>query len=453
MHSGSQASTKDMSLLFSSNFKHFEGQNSIDLMGSNLQNHLHLQNHQQPQQQQKMNSGLMRYQSAPSSFFANIFSTDDFEEFLNPRSSSPETERIFGRFISSGGQPGASPSPDFSELQQKSAAINHQTQFMPSTKGENEVVQQRNDYTSGSQTVYQTQSQPPIPNHSSPAPTSAMGSTYQAATSMTMDGLPHMKVGGGGNSNLIRHSSSPAGLFADINVENGFAVMRGMGNFRAGSGSEAETSPSTSRLKSQANFTSGPSSSSGLMTQMSESMGASFSEVRGSDEYVTGFPIGSWDDSTIISETFAGLKRSREDDSKTFSGLKVSDTQSGGTGNRPPGLLAHHLSLPKTSAEMAVVAEMAAVENFLQFQDSVPCKIRAKRGCATHPRSIAERVRRTRISERMRKLQELVPNMDKQTNTSDMLDLAVEYIKDLQKQVKTLADNRSKCTCSNKQKS
>lgn len=26
-------------------------------------------------------------------------------------------------------------------------------------------------------------------------------------------------------------------------------------------------------------------------------------------------------------------------------------------------------------------------------EDSVPCKIRAKRGCATHPRSIAERVR------------------------------------------------------------
>lgn len=55
-------------------------------------------------------------------------------------------------------------------------------------------------------------------------------------------------------------------------------------------------------------------------------------------------------------------------------------------GNRPPTLLAHHLSLPKTSAEMA------AIEKFMQFQDSVPCKIRAKRGCATHPRSIAERV-------------------------------------------------------------
>ncbi|KAL9281155.1 Transcription factor bHLH80 [Arabidopsis thaliana] len=29
------------------------------------------------------------------------------------------------------------------------------------------------------------------------------------------------------------------------------------------------------------------------------------------------------------------------------------------------------------------------------FEDSVPCRVRAKRGCATHPRSIAERVRRT----------------------------------------------------------
>uniref|UniRef100_A0A453L4D0 Uncharacterized protein n=1 Tax=Aegilops tauschii subsp. strangulata TaxID=200361 RepID=A0A453L4D0_AEGTS len=60
--------------------------------------------------------------------------------------------------------------------------------------------------------------------------------------------------------------------------------------------------------------------------------------------------------------------------------------------------------------------EIAAIEKFLQFQDSVPCKIRAKRGCATHPRSIAERVRRTKISERIRKLQELVPNMEKVTN-------------------------------------
>ncbi|MFS7973038.1 putative transcription factor bHLH family [Helianthus anomalus] len=79
--------------------------------------------------------------------------------------------------------------------------------------------------------------------------------------------------------------------------------------------------------------------------------------------------------------------------------------------------------------------------------DSVPCRVRAKRGCATHPRSIAERVRRTRISDRIRKLQELVPNMDKQTNTADMLDEAVEYVKFLQRQIQELREHQDKCTC------
>ncbi|KAI3726579.1 hypothetical protein L1987_66377 [Smallanthus sonchifolius] len=80
--------------------------------------------------------------------------------------------------------------------------------------------------------------------------------------------------------------------------------------------------------------------------------------------------------------------------------------------------------------------------------DSVPCRVRAKRGCATHPRSIAERVRRTRISDRIRKLQELVPNMDKQTNTADMLEEAVEYVKFLQRQIQELREHQDKCTCS-----
>ncbi|GLT71350.1 hypothetical protein SLA2020_433780 [Shorea laevis] len=33
----------------------------------------------------------------------------------------------------------------------------------------------------------------------------------------------------------------------------------------------------------------------------------------------------------------------------------------------------------------------------------------------------------------MRKLQDLLPDLDKQTNTADMLDMAVEYIKDQSK--------------------
>ena len=66
--------------------------------------------------------------------------------------------------------------------------------------------------------------------------------------------------------------------------------------------------------------------------------------------------------------------------------MTLVDIQGGEGKNRPPPL-AHHLSLPKT------LPELSNIEKFLQFQDTVPCKIRAKRGFATHPRSIAERVR------------------------------------------------------------
>lgn len=55
-------------------------------------------------------------------------------------------------------------------------------------------------------------------------------------------------------------------------------------------------------------------------------------------------------------------------------------------------LLSHHLSLPKSSS---TASDMVSVDKYLQLQDSVPYKIRAKRGCATHPRSIAERVTST----------------------------------------------------------
>lgn len=47
-------------------------------------------------------------------------------------------------------------------------------------------------------------------------------------------------------------------------------------------------------------------------------------------------------------------------------------------------------SLPQTTLEMATVEKLLHQIP----EDSVPCKIRAKRGCATHPRSIAERVRK-----------------------------------------------------------
>ncbi|KAL4370707.1 hypothetical protein AHAS_Ahas06G0092700 [Arachis hypogaea] len=206
---------------------------------------------------------------------------------------------------------------------------------------------------------------------------------------------------------------------------NANTMTKGVGNY---SGSDELSLSTMNRFNNQISFSSSRSPSSSATATNSNRNGGLF------------FPnYGSWnetsykrDDRNRIHKLIFDANQNEE-----FGNNKVVDT------------LSHQLSFPKAEPEMF------AMENMIHFplSDSVPCKIRAKRGCATHPRSIAERVRRTRISERMKKLQELVPNMDKQASTADMLDMAVGYIKDLQKQFKNLSDRRAKCKCIRMQKS
>ncbi|WVZ74969.1 hypothetical protein U9M48_023082, partial [Paspalum notatum var. saurae] len=68
-------------------------------------------------------------------------------------------------------------------------------------------------------------------------------------------------------------------------------------------------------------------------------------------------------------------------------------------------------------------------------------RVRARRGQATDPHSIAERLRREKISDRMKNLQELVPNSNR-TDKASMLDEIIEYVKFLQLQVKVLSMSR-----------
>ncbi|OAY74514.1 Transcription factor bHLH130 [Ananas comosus] len=383
--------------------------------------------HHQQQQQQQMSSGLLRYRSAPTALLGEVV-----DDFLPVRPSSPETETMFARFLAT--------SDLRDEIREKppSAAAQRSSTFASAM---DEAAASQQQQQQQQQMMYHSHHQP-MPSHGS------VESLYRTASSAAID-LEPMKSDGATN-NLIRQSSSPPGIFSHVNVDNGYSVMRGIGGFRNGNNSlgavnAANTNSTSNRMKGQISFSSRQGS---LMSQISgmgseggaiggsspEDGGNSGGTAAGGGRYIPGYPVGSWDDPPLLSDHFSGsLKRGREAEGKIISGLNQSEHQNG---------LMHQFSLPKTSSEMA------AIEKFLQFHDAVPCKIRAKRGCATHPRSIAERVRRTRISERMRKLQELVPNMDKQTNTADMLDLAVDYIKDLQKQVKTLTENRASCTCS-----
>ncbi|XVF75849.1 hypothetical protein PTKIN_Ptkin13bG0220000 [Pterospermum kingtungense] len=359
-------------------------------------------------QNDQPSSGLLRFRSAPSSLLANF--TDTLDCGVNKGGFD---SAIFMN-ANGGGGGGDSEIEDKSGSAAAAAAVN----FMNSQQSYSGLP-------------------PHYPRQSSASTSSAMDSSYEF---LRMD-HHHKPV----TSSLMRQNSSPPGLFTNLSVQNGYASMKGLGNYCGVNGTNGELSPSSNRLKNQISFSSRLPSSLGMLSQISEigdesiganspdggKLGNSNSDAR---FYGTGYQYGSF------AENFSGLKRTQDNDQKFFSA-----NQNGDLGSRVH-VLSHHLSLPKTSNEMV------AMEKFLHFQDSVPCKVRAKRGCATHPRSIAERVRRTRISERMRKLQELVPNMDKQTNTADMLDLAVEYIKDLQKQFRTLNEHRANCKCLNIQK-
>ncbi|GLJ54713.1 hypothetical protein SUGI_1175290 [Cryptomeria japonica] len=287
-------------------------------------------------------------------------------------------------------------------------------------------------------------------------------------------------------NSLIRHSSSPAGALSQVTsnatlmAESGYlerAVTSGnMGMTALASvKSSGGNLVASNRLSHHMNFLRQSSSPAQLLNQLNMDMdipeivdkfsmnvdGSSaeclvrcsseasrLSNAGRSQGYIPSISSGSWEDGTMLSGNYEGIqnhgrKRGRDIDEKMISGLHLPEKLKGEAGSNSVSALGnHHFGLFKsTSAEMAM-------EKLLE--DSVPCRIRAKRGCATHPRSIAERVRRTRISDRMRKLQELVPNMDKQTNTADMLDEAVEYVKLLQKQVQELSEKQKECDCASR---
>ncbi|KAF3553874.1 hypothetical protein F2Q69_00017870 [Brassica cretica] len=409
-------------------------------------NHLYDPNHTP-----STGSGLLRFRSAPSSVLATFVADDDDESGL-------DSDRLLSRFASSNGP---------SEFEAKSSVTS----------------------------VSYAATLPPPPQLPEPSGFLGLPPHYprQSKGMMNTIGLDqflndhHAKPV---ESNLLRQSSSPAGMFTNLTAQNGtvslcfapfrsvhsvllcfalfcsvlhcfavslclalfcsvslcFALFHRFTLFRSVSlcfalfrsvslcyGSvrslmnyeEDEQSPSSSiELRRHNSLSSRPPSSLGMLSQIPEIASES------------SFQYSHWNDPASFIDNLPSLKRETEDDRKLF--------QNGESGNRM-----HHLSLPNASS---TTSDMVSVDKYMQLQDSVPCRIRAKRGCATHPRSIAERVRRTKISERMRKLQELVPNMDKQTNTADMLDLAVDYIKDLQRQYKILNENRANCKCMNKEK-
>lgn len=149
---------------------------------------------QQQQAPPVSSSGLTRYRSAPSSYFNNIIDREFYEHVFN-RPSSPETERSFSRFMNSLG------SEEDSSLAQKVK----EEEVINNSEHEHEhvVLQQSNINNSDNYISAPTHQQHPH-------------GFYQKPPLPNVGNQNH-------SSNLIRHSSSPAGLFSQINIENGMS--------------------------------------------------------------------------------------------------------------------------------------------------------------------------------------------------------------------------------------
>eukprot|EP00850_Spirogloea_muscicola_P015890 SM000125S26095 [mRNA] locus=s125:361507:364210:+ [translate_table: standard] len=90
--------------------------------------------------------------------------------------------------------------------------------------------------------------------------------------------------------------------------------------------------------------------------------------------------------------------------------------------------------LPPDADASAIARAAAAAEPPKDY-----IHVRARRGQATDSHSLAERVRREKISERMRVLQGLVPTCSRVTGKAVMLDEIINYVRSLQLQVALLS--------------
>ncbi|PIN14585.1 hypothetical protein CDL12_12787 [Handroanthus impetiginosus] len=137
--------------------------------------------------------------------------------------------------------------------------------------------------------------------------------------------------------------------------------------------------------------------------------------------------------------------RDAVNDNGAFAVKHESEGVNNGMGGLYPAfdhLQAHALRHPAPQLQQAFHGQpTASATATVPHPPGIRPRVRARRGQATDPHSIAERLRRERISERIKALQELVPSCNK-TDRAAMLDEILDYVKFLRLQVKVLSMSR-----------
>ncbi|KAI5678791.1 hypothetical protein M9H77_09741 [Catharanthus roseus] len=285
--------------------------------------------------------------------------------------------------------------------------------------------------------------------------------------------LPHFPADSGFIERAARYSCFSGGNFGDI--MNPFSIAESMNPY-----SRIQVSAQASQ---EAFITNGPNTSSGPQSQKNEmNMGQIAKPVCLPAEHGTsaGSPLKNEKNSESLARSHDEAKRgvggsSNESDEAEFSGRGAQEELDGagveasskGVGSKKRRRSNQDaemdqnkgFSQPTSDAKKDHCSEIQHKEDQnptsntskpsgknakqgTHASDSLKeeyIHVRARRGQATNSHSLAERVRREKISERMKFLQDLVPGCSKVTGKAVMLDEIINYVQSLQRQVEFLS--------------
>jgi hypothetical protein len=169
---------------------------------------MHQQQHARTAGAGHMSSGLLRYRSAPSTLLGEVC-----EDFIptHARTSSPETDSMLARFLGADLRHSI-PDP------KPAMNLSPPTTAAPGSHFASAVVEnhQHNPHPNPHQMMFQSHQQH-VPSHNS------VESLYRTVSSAALE-TDQIKAGAAGSTasaNIMRTTSSPAGFFANLNVENG----------------------------------------------------------------------------------------------------------------------------------------------------------------------------------------------------------------------------------------
>ncbi|KAL8223788.1 hypothetical protein R6Q57_019263 [Mikania cordata] len=163
----------------------------------------------------------------------------------------------------------------------------------------------------------------------------------------------------------------------------------------------------------------------------------------GMEESWTGFDqfgYGFMNQNSVLKMTNCSVspKKRKADKGQTLQVVSEIKKKIKGCSERDSKIRNHHNN-NNNSNEASTNASSKDKSKASEVQKPDYIHVRARRGQATDSHSLAERVRREKISERMRFLQDLVPGCNKITGKAGMLDEIINYVQSLQKQVEFLS--------------